>query len=82
MVAGDVFVPDFIFSAAAAQSFAQSNDCLHLAGEQSAHVPNGDFALSNGDRVIQKDKAPDAPTYTYSNHWPVSRQHGPEMSGG
>ncbi len=68
VVAGDVFVPDFIFSAAAAQSFAQSNDWARIwLVNNPPHVPNGDFALSNGDRVIRKDKAPpDAPTYTYS----------------
>ena len=68
VVAGDVFVPDFIFSAAAAQSFAQSSDWARIwLVNNPPHVPNGDFALSNGDRVIRKDKAaPDAPTYTYS----------------
>lgn len=68
VVAGDVFVPDFIFSAAAAQSFAKSSDWARIwLVNNPPHVPNGDFALSDGDRVIRKDNATaDAATYTYS----------------
>jgi N-acetyl-alpha-D-muramate 1-phosphate uridylyltransferase len=46
VVSGDVFVPTFEFSAAAAQSFAQASTLAHLWLVPNApHHPHGDFGI-------------------------------------
>lgn len=46
LAAGDVFVPDFVFDAAAAQAFAQSDDLAHVwLVPNPAHNTKGDFGL-------------------------------------
>ena len=46
VLAGDVFVPDFVFSEAATRRFLQSGSLAHLwLVPNPAHNPNGDFGL-------------------------------------
>ena len=72
VLAGDVFVPGFRFSADAAQAFlhepAQAHDLAHLwLVPNPEHVPTGDFALNAQGRILRKDQAPaGTPTFTYS----------------
>ncbi len=68
VLAGDVFVPGFVFDADQAQAFAQSDDWAHLwLVPNPEHVPQGDFALSGQGRVQRKDQgAVDARIGTYS----------------
>ncbi|HET8695617.1 MAG TPA: nucleotidyltransferase family protein [Aquabacterium sp.] len=68
VVAGDVYVPGFHFDPLAAAQFAQGEDWGHMwLVPNPAHVPQGDFALSQEGRVLRKDAAPiGTPTYTYS----------------
>ena len=79
VLAGDVFVPGFVFDAAAARAFAQGDDWGHMwLVPNPGHVPQGDFALSalsdkgqgigpNTGRVLRKDAAPaGTPAFTYS----------------
>ena len=47
VLAGDIFAPDFVFDAAAAQRFAASGRLAHLwLVPNPAHNPGGDFGLS------------------------------------
>lgn len=47
LAAGDVFAPDFVFDAATAQAFAQSDDLAHVwLVPNPAHNPKGDFGLA------------------------------------
>ncbi|MGN1055858.1 MAG: nucleotidyltransferase family protein [Comamonas sp.] len=47
LAAGDVFVPDFVFDAAQAQAFAQSNDLAHVwLVPNPAHNLRGDFGFA------------------------------------
>lgn len=47
LAAGDVFAPDFVFDAAAAQAFVQSDDLAHVwLVPNPAHNLQGDFALA------------------------------------
>ena len=69
LAAGDVFVPDFDFGAAAVARFAHSDDLAHLwLVPNPAHNTRGDFVLNAQGRVLPDD-APDAaawPRHTYS----------------
>jgi MurNAc alpha-1-phosphate uridylyltransferase len=69
LAAGDVFVPEFDFGAAAVARFAHGNDLAHLwLVPNPAHNPRGDFVLNDAGRVLPDD-APDAtalPRHTYS----------------
>ncbi len=68
VLAGDVFVPGFVFRADAAQTFASSDDWARLwLVPNPAHVPQGDFALSAQGRVQRKNMAStEARVGTYS----------------
>ena len=77
LAAGDVFAPDFMFDAAAAQAFAQSDDLAHVwLVPNPAHNPLGDFGfvenalVSGTGRAVNlppADVARDArPRFTYS----------------
>lgn len=68
VLAGDVFVPEFRFSEAAADAFAQGADWGQMwLVPNPTHVPQGDFALTPDGRVKRKEVVPaDTPTHTYS----------------
>lgn len=68
VLAGDVFVPGFRFDTDAAQAFVQGDDWGQMwLVPNPAHVPQGDFALTEAGRVLRKDAAPaGTPAYTYS----------------
>jgi MurNAc alpha-1-phosphate uridylyltransferase len=79
LAAGDVFAPDFVFDAAAAQAFAASDDLAHLwLVPNPVQHPQGDFGLrethpgSDSGRAVNVPKegatAEQAalPRYTYS----------------
>lgn len=63
LLAGDVFAPDFVFSQAAVQRFADSGKLAHLwLVPNPAHKPLGDFGLDNSGLAL--GHAPRQ--YTYS----------------
>ena len=68
VLAGDVFVPEFVFSAAAVSRFAASDKLAHLwLVPNPAHNPRGDFGLSEDGLAL--NLPPDdetTPRYTYS----------------
>lgn len=67
LAAGDVFVPDFVFDAAAVQAFAASDCLAHLwLVPNPAHNPRGDFGLSPQGRALNLPADDPAPRYTYS----------------
>ena len=72
LLAGDVFVPDFVFSAAAVARFAASDKLAHLwLVPNPAHNPRGDFGLApsadTGIGLALNLPADDPqPRYTYS----------------
>ena len=77
LAAGDVFAPDFVFDAAAAQAFAQSNDLAHVwLVPNPAHNLKGDFGLveaTHGSGTGRAANLPPAdvardlrPRFTYS----------------
>ncbi|MFY3385842.1 nucleotidyltransferase family protein [Paracidovorax sp. MALMAid1276] len=68
LAAGDVFAPDFVFDAAAAQAFAADSDRLaHLwLVPNPPHNPHGDFGLSADGRALNLPAGDPAPRYTYS----------------
>ena len=70
LLAGDVFVPDFVFSAAAVARFAASDKLAHLwLVPNPAHNPRGDFGLSAGAGIGLALNLPDddpQARYTYS----------------
>lgn len=77
LVAGDVFVPDFVFDGAAAQAFAVSDDLAHVwLVPNPEHNPLGDFGLaesapgSGTGRAVNLPPADAArdlrPRFTYS----------------
>ena len=78
LAAGDVYVPDFVFDAAAFDAFAASRDLAHVwLVPNPAHNPQGDFALhaavgaDSGRAVnVPKEAGESAhaslPRYTYS----------------
>lgn len=77
LAAGDVFAPDFVFDAATAQAFAQSDDLAHVwLVPNPAHHPQGDFGWlestpgSDTGRAVNPSPAQQAshqpPRFTYS----------------
>lgn len=68
VLAGDVFVPGFRFDPLAADRFTTADDWARIwLVPNPAHVPQGDFALTDAGRVMRKDQAPaGAATGTYS----------------
>ena len=77
LAAGDVYAPDFVFDAAAAQAFAQSHDLAHIwLVPNPAHNLKGDFGLNEtaqGSGTGRALNLPPAdisrdmrPRYTYS----------------
>ena len=67
VLAGDVFVPDFEFSAAAVSRFAASGKLAHLwLVPNPPHNPRGDFGLSDDGLALNLPPDDPAPRYTYS----------------
>jgi MurNAc alpha-1-phosphate uridylyltransferase len=75
VVAGDVFVPDFVFSAASVDRFRASSALAHLwLVPNPPHNPGGDFGLTDNGVAVNLPKADPAtpsdpalaPRYTYS----------------
>ena len=67
LAAGDVFVPDFRFDAAAAEAFAASSMLAHLwLVPNPAHHPHGDFGLSPEGLALNLPPDSPQPRYTYS----------------
>ena len=67
VVAGDVFAPDFVFSATALARFAQSDKLAHLwLVPNPAHNPGGDFGLSATGQVLNVPKGAPACELTFS----------------
>ena len=70
LLAGDVFAPDFVFSASAVARFAASDKLAHLwLVPNPAHNPRGDFGLSPNAGVTLALNLPAGdpqPRYTYS----------------
>lgn len=70
VLAGDVYVPDFVFSAAAVARFVASDKLAHLwLVPNPAHNPRGDFGLDESADIglALNLPAPDTrPRYTYS----------------
>jgi MurNAc alpha-1-phosphate uridylyltransferase len=67
VAAGDVFAPDFVFSANAVQRFAASEQLAHLwLVPNPAHNPGGDFGLSAQGRVLNLAKGAPGCDYTFS----------------
>jgi len=66
LVAGDVYAPDFVFSAAALTRFAASTALAHLwLLPNPAHNPRGDFGLDEATGLALNRSATD-PRLTYS----------------
>ncbi len=64
VLAGDVFVPDFVFSAGAADRFAASGALAHLwLVPNPPHNPKGDFGLSADGRALNTT---DGERFTFS----------------
>lgn len=67
LAAGDVFAPDFVFDAAAAQAFAASGQLAHLwLVPRPAYLPQGDFGLSAQGLALNLPAGDPALRYTYS----------------
>jgi MurNAc alpha-1-phosphate uridylyltransferase len=67
VVAGDVFAPDFVFSAEAVRRFAASEKLAHLwLVPNPAHNPGGDFGLSPAGGVLNLSKGAAGCDYTFS----------------
>ncbi|MBP6395804.1 MAG: nucleotidyltransferase family protein [Giesbergeria sp.] len=67
LAAGDVFAPDFVFAADAAQAFAASDQLAHLwLVPNPAQHPRGDFGLSPSGLALNLADADPTPRYTYS----------------
>ncbi|MDQ3058864.1 MAG: nucleotidyltransferase family protein [Pseudomonadota bacterium] len=67
VLAGDVFVPGFEFSATAVCRFMQSDKLAHLwLVPNPAHNPRGDFGLGEGGLALNLPPDNDTPRYTYS----------------
>lgn len=66
VAAGDVYVPDFVFSASAVEEFERSNALAHLwLVPNPEHNPKGDFGWVN-DTHLHHDLPTDTPRLTYS----------------
>ena len=62
-LAGDVYMPDFVFSQASVDRFVASGMLAHLwLVPNPAHNPNGDFGLTSQGLVL--DQAPDQHTFS------------------
>lgn len=67
VVAGDVFAPDFVFTAQALQRFAESDAQAHLwLVPNPLHNPGGDFGLSAAGQVLNLTKGAPGCDYTFS----------------
>lgn len=67
VVAGDVFMPQFEFSRAAYEHFAQSNALAHLwLVPNPSHNPRGDFGLSPEGQALNLPKDANHILYTFS----------------
>ena len=67
VVAGDVFVPDFVFTPEAVQRFAASPALAHLwLVPNPAHNPKGDFGLAPDGRVLNLPPGEPGRAYTFS----------------
>lgn len=67
VVAGDVFAPDFVFTAQAVQRFAASPALAHLwLVPNPAHNPGGDFGLSATGQVLNLLKGTAGRDQTFS----------------
>ena len=67
VVAGDVFAPDFAFSADAVQRFAASESLAHLwLVPNPVHNPGGDFGLSATGQVLNLPKGSAGCDHTFS----------------
>jgi N-acetyl-alpha-D-muramate 1-phosphate uridylyltransferase len=67
VVAGDVFAPDFVFTAQAVQRFAASSALAHLwLVPNPAHNPSGDFGLSATRQVLNLPKGAPGRDHTFS----------------
>jgi MurNAc alpha-1-phosphate uridylyltransferase len=67
VVAGDVFAPDFVFSAQAVQRFVASDTLAHLwLVPNPAHNLGGDFGLSASGQVRNLPKGSEGCVYTFS----------------
>lgn len=67
LAAGDVYAPDFLFAADAAQAFAQSDELAHLwLVPNPEHNARGDFGLSEDGKALDLPAQDPRPRYTYS----------------
>jgi len=67
VVAGDVFAPDFVFSADTMRRFAASGRQAHLwLVPNPEHNPKGDFGLGDDGRALNVTADAGVPRYTYS----------------
>jgi MurNAc alpha-1-phosphate uridylyltransferase len=67
VVAGDVFAPDFVFTAQAFQRFVDSPALAHLwLVPNPAHNPGGDFGLSAEGQVLNLPKGAAGRDHTFS----------------
>jgi len=67
VLAGDVFVPDFVFSPDAASRFQASGKLAHLwLVPNPEHNPKGDFGLSPDGLALNLPAGDPAPRHTYS----------------
>ncbi len=67
VLAGDVFVPDFVFSQAAVQRFAASGKLAHLwLVPNPGHNPRGDFGIGADGLALNLPPESAQPRYTYS----------------
>jgi MurNAc alpha-1-phosphate uridylyltransferase len=67
VLAGDVFAPDFVFTAQALQRFTASDALAHLwLVPNPAHNPGGDFGLSTTGQVLNLPKDAPGRDHTFS----------------
>ena len=67
LAAGDVYAPDFDFSAGAARAFVAGGALAHLwLTPNPAHNPRGDFGLSPEGLALNLPEGDARPRYTYS----------------
>jgi MurNAc alpha-1-phosphate uridylyltransferase len=67
VAAGDVFAPDFVFTAQALQRFADSPALAHLwLVPNPTHNPGGDFGLSATGQVLNLTKGAPGCDHTFS----------------
>ncbi len=67
VVAGDVFVPDFVFARAAFERFAASDALAHLwLVPNPAHNPGGDFGLADDGQVLNLAAGEPGRRWTFS----------------